>query len=268
MAAATGRTAPVSQAGTLQQDQVGAWVRWCYSAGAPGGDGIGHVRQLIGGSSPHGPSRVADLWYIEGLDERRLTVPTAGVLGKLARLAAELSEEYRWRPSEATMFIVSGRTPEVFVYVGSADIRYYERSATTRVTMTLDPSLNADDVAGIYTRLLQRFHAAPLPRYQSPRRCRLAGHVGPHLQMRVGEPSSRKGPGRPPVAGPSGLATFIEPLPGYTWRGLRRSWNVINGSRRVEDTGRTWRYDNEPNFIRDAKVALSQLLFPGWTAHS
>jgi len=39
------------------------------------------------------------------------------------------------------------------VYVGSAEIRYHERGATSRVTTTLDPSLNLDDVAGIYSRL-------------------------------------------------------------------------------------------------------------------
>ena len=269
MAAETGTTvAQAGHAGLLEQDQAGAWVRWCYDAEAPGRDAISHVRQLIAETSPRGPRRVADLSYIDGRDEQRLSVPAASVLGKLARLADQLSEEYRWRPSEATMFVLSGRTPEVFVYVGSAEIRYHERSATTRVTMTVDPSLNADDVAGIYSRLRQRFHPAPLPRYQSPRRYRLAGHVGPHLQMRAGEPRSRRGPGRPPAPGPSGLATFIEPVPGCTWRSLRNSWNHVFGSTTDEDTGRSWRYGNDPNFIRDAKTAVSQLLFPSWAARS
>ncbi len=269
MAAATGMMAPpAAQPGMLEQDQVGAWVRWCYDADSPRPGGIGYVRQLVAETSPHGPRRVADLWYIDGRQERRLTVPAGGVLGQLAKLAGNLSDEYRWRPSEATMFVLSGRTPEVFVYVGSAEIRYNERSATTRVTMTLDPSLNTDDIAGIYNRLRQRFHPAPLPRYQSARRYRLAGHVGPRLQMRVGEPGSRKGPGRPPAPGPSGLATFIEPLPGYSWSSLRHSWNHAYGSRADDDTGRTWRYDNDPNFIRDSKTALQQLLFPAWTARS
>lgn len=269
MTEATGTSAAsASPAGTLERDQAAALVRWCYDADAPGGDGTSHVRQLIAETSPRGPRRIAGLWYIDHKDERLLTVASAGVLGKLARLAGELSEDYRWRPSEATMFVLSGSVPEVFMYVGSAEVRYHERSATTRVTMTVDPSLNPDEVAGIYSRLRQRFHPAPLPRYQSPRRYRLAGHVGPHLQMRVGEPGSRKGPGRPPVPAPSGLATFIEPLPGYTWRGLRDSWNHLHGDRTDADTGRAWRYDNDPNFIRDSKTAVSQLLFPGWSARS
>jgi hypothetical protein len=269
MAEATGTTiAPVGKLGTITQNQAQAWFRWCYDADSPGEDGVSYIRQLIAETLPRGPRRVADLWYVDGRDERQLTVPAAGVLGKLARLAGELTQEYRWRPSEATMFVLSGRTPEVFAYVGSAQIRYHERSATSRVTMILDPSLNPDEVAGIYSRLRQRFHPAPLPRYQSARRYRLAGHVGPHLQMRVGEPGSRKGPGRPPAPGPSGLATFIEPVSGSTWRGLRESWNRLHGARADEDTGRTWDYDNDPNFIRDAKTAVSQLLFPGWAARS
>jgi hypothetical protein len=266
IAEATGTTAnPASQEGTLAQGEAGAWVRWCYHADSPGGGGHDHVAQEIGDVASDGARRVIHLSYIEGRDERMLTVPTASVLGKLAKLADELSEEYRWRPSEATMFVLAGHTPEVFVYVGSAEVRYHERSATTRVTMTIDPSLNPDEVAGIYGRLRQRFHRPPLPRYQSTRRYRLAQFVGPHLQMRVDEPGSRRGRGRRPLPGPSGLATFIEPLSGYTWRGLRDSWNSLYGSTTDEDTGRAWRYDNDPNFIRDAKTAVSQLLFPGWT---
>ena len=266
MAADTGSVPPPGPAGTLKQGQVGAWVKWCYDVDAPGGDGVSYVKQLISETSPRGPRRVADLWYLDGRNEVRLTVPAKGVLGRLASLAEDLSQEYRWWPSEAAMFVVSGHKPEVFVYVGSAEIRYHERSATSRVTMTLDPSLNADDVAGIYSRLRQRFHPGPLPRYQSVRRYHLARHVGPHLQMRIGEPGSRKGPGRPPTPGPSGLASFIEPLPGYTWRDLRDSWNHTYGTRTDDDTGRAWRYGNDPNFIRDSKNALQQLLFPGWTS--
>lgn len=86
--------------------------------------------------------------------------------------------------------------------------------------------------------------------------------------MRTGEPRSRPGPGRPPTPDPAGLATFIEPLPGHSWSSLRHSWNQHYGTRTDEHTGRVWRYSNDPNFIRDSKTALQQLLFPGWTARS
>jgi hypothetical protein len=267
MAAATGSIAPpVEEAGQLDHGQVGDWVTWCYDADAPDGDGMRHVRDLIAEATPRGPRRVTDLWYINGRQQRTLIVPAAGVLGKLAKLAAELAEEYRWRPSEATMFILCGRTPEVFVYTGSAEIRYNERSATTRVTMTLDPALNTEEVAGIYGRLRLRLQPARPPKYQSARRYQLAGHIGPHVQIRNGAPGSRIGPGRPPRPGPAGLATFIEPISGYSWNGLRQTWNQAFGELTDDDTGRAWRYDNSSNFIRDSKTALEQLIFLGWTA--
>jgi hypothetical protein len=269
MAAATGMAAPPAEAaGRLEQGEVAGWVKWCYDADSPDQDGDRYVSELIAVTKAHGPERVADLYYIEGRQERVLTVPATRVLGRLADLAEKLSQEYRWRPSEATMFILSGRTPEVFVYTGSAEIRYNELSATSRVTMTLDPSLNPEDVAAIYSRLRQRFHPAPLPRNQSVRRYQLARHIGPHVQMRLDEPHSRKGPGRPPRPGPTGQATFIEPQPGYSWQGLRHVWNQQYGEHTDEGSGRTWHYDNESNFIRDAKTALEQLLFPGWAARS
>jgi len=266
MAAATGAMAPpAGEDDRLERGQVADWVRWCFDADAPHGDGMRYVRELIAETTPRGPRRVTDLWYIDGTQERALTVPSARVLGKLARLAEDLSEEYRWKPSEATMFVLCGRTPEVFVYTGSAEIRYHERSATTRVTMMLDPSLNAEEVAGIYGRLRLRFQPGRPPKYQSARRYRLAGHVGPYVQIRTGEPGSRVGPGRPPRPGPTGLATFVEPISGHSWNSLRRTWNQAFGELTDVDAGRTWRYDNSSNFIRDAKSALEQVLFPGWT---
>jgi hypothetical protein len=163
------------------------------------------------------------------------------------------------------MFVLADRRPEVFVYLGSAEIRYNEASATTRVTITLDPSLSESDVAGIYRRLRQRFHPQP-PKYQSVRRWyRLAAHVGPHVQVRVGTPDSRPGPGRPPNPGQSGLATFFEPVAGHSWESLRRDWNMTYGEHADEDTSRSWRYGSASNFIRDSKIALERLLYPGWT---
>ncbi|MGH3283399.1 MAG: hypothetical protein ACRDPD_01720, partial [Streptosporangiaceae bacterium] len=107
-----------------------------------------------------------------------------GPLGQLAQLAETLADRYRWRPSEATMFVLTGAAPEVRVYVGSAEIRTSGHLATgSRVTMTLDPALSPDEVAGIYDRLRRRFHTGTPPRSQAVRRYRLAGHVGPHVQM-------------------------------------------------------------------------------------
>lgn len=266
MAAATGATTPTSENGSLlRESEVHGWVQWCFAADSPDGDGDRHIRELIASTSPRGPRRVNHLWYVADRQERAITVDARGALGQLAKLAENLSDQYRWRPSGATMLVLAGRRPEVFVYLGSAEIRYNEASATTRVTMTLDPALNEEDVAGIYGRLRQRFHPKP-PKYVSVRRYRLAAHVGPHVQVRVGTPGSRLGPGRPPTPGPSGLAVFLEPVAGHTWEGMRRDWNEIYGDQGDEGTGRNWRYDSASNFIRDAKIAMERLLYPGWTS--
>jgi hypothetical protein len=267
MAAGAGTAAArPGRAGLLSENEVPGWVQWRYSADSPDGDGDRHVFGLVTSASPRVPRAVADLWYIADRQERVLTVDARGPLGQLAELAKDLSEEYRWRPSEAAMFVLTGWRPEVAVYVGSAQIRYNESSTTTRVTMALDPSLSAKDVAGIYGRLRQRFHPARPPRYQSVRRYRLAAHVGPHVQFRAGPPGSRPGPGRPPDPGPSGLVTFIEPVAGHSWQRLRHDWNARYGQDADDGPGRTWRYDSASNFIRDAKIALERLLFPGWTS--
>jgi hypothetical protein len=130
--------------------------------------------------------------------------------------------------------------------------------------MTLDPALSPDEAAGIYDRLRSRFHAGPAPRGQAVRRYRLAGHVGPHVQMRMDTPGSRTGPGRRPRPGPSGLAFFIDPVDGHTWESLRSSWNLLYGNQPGWDYTR----QNISNFTRDAQTALTRLLFPGWSMPS
>ncbi len=246
----------------LSEAEVPGWVRWCFAADAADGDGDRHIRELVASTSPRGPRRVADLWYIAGREERLLTVDACGALGRLALLAGDLSEEYRWRPSEAVMLVLTGRRPEVFVYLGSAEIRYGEANATSRVVMTVDPALTEEEVAGIYGRLRQRFHPDRPPRYQPVRRYRLAAHVGPHVQVRAGTPGSRPGPGRPPRPGPSGLAIFIEPVAGHSWESLRHTWNQL-----CDDAAAgTWHYESASNFIRDSKTALQRLLYPGWAS--
>jgi hypothetical protein len=266
MAGIAGRAAHASgETAMMEHDQVAEWVSWLYDADAPGRNGHQYVFKLITETKAHGPKRVVDLRYVDGQQERILTVGATRMLGQLAELADKLAGEYRWWPPEATMFILTGQTPNVVVYLGSAEIRYHEVSATSRVIMTLDPSLTPGEVAGIYGRLRKRFHPESLPRYQSALRYRLAGHVGPHVQMRLDDPHSRTGPGRPPKPGPTGLAIFVEPLPGYTWQQLRHTWNQLY-SDWADGNGRPYRYESASNFTRDAKTSINQLLFPGWTS--
>jgi hypothetical protein len=255
--------APASVAGLLAGDQVDRWVRWCFQADADGGDPQEHVLTLVARRPPNSRRPIADLWWIADGRELGQGVDVRGPLGQLAKLADTLTERYRWRPSESTMFVLTGTTPEVRVYVGSAEIRPSDyMAAGTRVTMTLDPALSLDEVAGIYDRLRRRFHEGSPPRYQAVRRYRLAEHVGPHVQMHTGTPDSRIGPGRRPRSGPAGLVFFIDPVDPHTWENLRVSWNRLYGN----EPGWGYTRKNISNFSRDAQTALTRLLFPGWTA--
>ena len=162
------------------------------------------------------------------------------------------------------MFVLTDSVAEVYVYTGSASIRGGTTAATTTVTMTLDPALTPDQVAGIYSRLKAKVQPSPPPRSLSVKHYRLAQHVGPHVAFLLEEPARITRPGRRARPDPDGLVRTVAPVGGCTWRSLRHDWNDQHGTPEGAD-GKTWRYDADSNFIRDAKRALSQLLAPGWT---
>jgi hypothetical protein len=246
----------------LQPGEVAAWIKDQHDRIADHGDGDEHVRQLIMNRRPHEPSLTTNLRYMHGNKEKTLTIDARSPLGKLAKVAEKLASRYRWAPSQATVFVLAGQMPEVCVYTGSAQIRYgLDSSATTRVTMNLDPSLTPEQVAGIYARLRAKLSSDP-PRSLSVKYCRLAEHVGPHVRFYVREPGKVRRAGRRPAPGPAGLAQFIDPVPGYSWPTLHRDWNVRYAD--LAEDGRSWRYEHLSNFTRDAKSALTRLLNPGW----
>ena len=247
----------------LQPEQVRAWIKGQHDQIADEGDGDEHVRQLVMNRQPKEASRTINLSYVDGGQERMLTVDARGPLGELAKVAEKLASRYRWAPSQATVFVLTGQMPEVFVYIGSAQIRYgIDSSATTRVTMTLDPFLTPEQVAGIYARLRAKLHDGQPPRSLSVKYYRLAGHVGPHVRFYVQEPKNVRKAGRPRSAGPTGLAQFIDPVPGYSWPTMLGTWNAKYGEHGEDD--QSWRYDHLSNFTRDAQRAMTQLLNPGW----
>jgi hypothetical protein len=242
--------------GLLAWDDAGPWILEQRAAATPeGADPDGYLKAAFARSGPGAPRPFATLQYAAGGRERAVAVDSQMFLGDLARLADTLSGRYRWRPSGAAMFVLTGEVPEVFVYTGSASVRGGALAATTTVTMTLDPSLTPEQVAGIYARLRAQVHPGPLPRPLSVKHYRLAQHAGPHVSFGLYQPSDLTGPGRRPRPGADGLARTITPVTGWTWTSLRHEWN---------DQHSTWRYDTSPNFIRDAKHALTRLLAPGW----
>jgi hypothetical protein len=246
----------------LRPDGVAAWINDQHDRIADHGDGDEHVRQLVMSQRLHEPSLTTTLRYVRGNRENALTVDVRSPLGKLAEVAEKLASRYRWAPSQATDFVLTGRMPEVLMYTGSAQIRYgIDSSAATRVTMALDPSLTPEQVAGIYARLRAKLHEDP-PRSLSLKYCRLAEHVGPHVQFYAQEPGKVRRTGRRPTPGPTGLAQFIDPVPGYSWATLHWDWNAKHADP-AEKTW-SWRYEHLSNFTRDAQSALTRLLNPGW----
>ncbi|MEU5438855.1 hypothetical protein AB0G73_36760 [Streptomyces sp. NPDC020719] len=247
----------------LAPEDVDQWIMDHFNGDSPDGNGNRHIEDLLTARRPGG-SPVVDLWYIASHRERALTVDSRWTLGELAKLAEDMADTYQWRQSEAATFVLTGRQPEVFVYSGSASIRHGATAACSRVTMTLDPFLTPDQVAGIYGRLKARLHSGPI-KSLSEKHYRLAQHIGPHVVSRVDHPGRTARKGRPLQAGPTGLVHIIEPTGGASWQSLRRDWNDRYGHRAGRGS-KGWRYgsENHPNFMRDAKKAYVRLLFPPW----
>jgi hypothetical protein len=246
--------------GLLGWDEAGPWILEQRAAAVP--DGVnpdGYLQAAFARSRPGAPRPFATLWYAAGGQERAVSVDSEMFLGDLTRLGDKLSSRYRWRPSGAVMFVLTGEAPEVYVYTGSASISGGAFAATSTVTMTLDPALAPEQVAGIYARLRAQVHPGPLPRPLSVKHYRLAQHTGPRVSFGLHHLSEITGPGRRPRPGPDGLIRTITPVTGWTWTSLRQAWND-----QYATNGGTWRYDTSPNFIRDAKHALVRLLAPGW----
>ena len=220
-------------------------------------------RRLLAGILRPVPSRLprpfVTLRYAAGGQERAVSVDSEMFLGDLAGLADKLSGRYQWRSAGAVMFVLTGEVAEFFVCTGSASVRGGALAATSTVTMTLDPALTPEQVAGIYARLRARIHPA-----RSPGRCRSSTTGSPSTPARtsVSACTSRQ-PSPDQDAGPgptrTGLVRTITSVIGWTWTSLRHAWNDQYGTH-----GKMWRYDASPNFIRDAKHALARLLAPGW----
>jgi hypothetical protein len=257
------RSHPLLASGLLAPEDVGPWVLRQRAATAPDGNADRYLLEAFARSRPGAPRPFTNLGYIADGQERMVAVDVQTPLGDLAKLADLLAGRYRWRPSEAAMFVLADTVPEVYVYTGSASVRGGATSAVTTVTMTLDPALTPDQVAGIYSRLKARVQPSPPPRSLSVKHYRLAQHVGPHVAFLLEEPSRRTRPGRRPRPDADGLIRTIAPTGDCTWRSLRHDWNHQHGMS-GNANGRTWRYDADSNFIRDAKLALSRLLAPGW----
>lgn len=268
LAAVRDRCTPPGYA-LLDPTQVPAWV---LAHAEP----LAEVEALVAATTSATGRKVIDLRFIDvtadddpppgtpaaGI-ERRQTVARLGILGDLAQLADKLANRYRWNPAEATNFVLTGTVPNVDVYVGSID-RGGATTATTRITMVLDPFLTPKQVANIYHRLKLRLAPDTGMRSQGDRRYRLARFVAPHVTITWERPQDRVGPGRRPAAPYGHPLLTIRPTDGRTWTSLMHAWNAAQAVDAEPGGKQPSRCDHPANFARDAQAALRQILFPGW----
>lgn len=249
----------------LNEDDVPAWVLERHNAVSQTGDGDEYVMALIRQHEPRTESEVVHLPFIDRGRPRLVTVPRVGTLGDLAALSEKIADWYRWHPAWACLFVLTGAQPTVSAFTASAQVRYgMDGAATTRVTLTLDPTLPPRVVADLYAGLRSRLQHERQPprRAQSLRFYRLAEHVGPHVRRYPANSLEVERRGRPRSTNPpGGIVYYIDPV-GCTWQDLRHSWNERYPA--VGEDGKPWRYDRLSNFTRDAQDALYRLLDPGW----
>ena len=227
------RSHPMFTSGLMEPEEVGPWILQQRAASAPGGNADQYLLEAFARSRPGAARPLVNLWYAADGQERIVAVDVKTVLGDLAKLADLLAGRYRWRPSGATMFVLTDSAPEVYVYSGSASVRGGATAATTTVTMALDPALTPDQVAGIYSRLKAKVQPSPPPRSLSVKHYRLAQHVGPHVTFLLEEPARITRPGRRAGLIPTGWSGPSHPSAAARGGPCATTGTTSTGRRRV-----------------------------------
>jgi hypothetical protein len=114
----------------LQVEDVEGWLEEHAKADGPGKSERGSQIQVLAYAIP------ADRW------ERCIPTAASRVLERLRQIVERLSERYRWQEAQATIFVLTGRTP----LVPPAEAKI-EREA---IVLTVDPSLTPRQVANYY----------------------------------------------------------------------------------------------------------------------
>ncbi len=168
--------------------------------------------------SPHGSGRA-------------VSIPARSLLGDLAVCSAKLAGTYRWWPVDATRVILTGKARPVVRSNATLDVRYGWRdqtslSATTRITLELDPEMHPEEVQAAY--LAARSLIMP------PNRERV----------------------RPLTPKAAELAAWVATRPRESWARRMNAWNRTHSQ---------WTHSGPAsNFARDALSAYRRLTDPGW----
>lgn len=155
-------------------------------------------------------------------------VKAGGVCDRLRRLARRLAVSCSWTEASAANFVLTGGQPVV------AQIKWKMRLAkrlpvSSRIILTIDPSVKPSEVAECYTFYRQQFLTAKARKLSYK-----------HVE----------------------LARFATSRPtNETWAARMEAWNQAQ-----TDEHPTWRYSRATNFARDARQAEKRLLYPAYSA--
>ncbi len=157
-----------------------------------------------------------------------LKVPKRSFLGYLAEWSKKVASQYGWREHDAVRVILTGEPRPVEVASVSYSLRYGVLSATTRLTLVVDPDLEPREVADFY------------------RTCRK--NITPEGRKRI----------RPP--GDEALARlewFLSQGNAHrNWSERLAAWNRLHPDMRHRGPARI--------FARDVQDARRRVIDPGW----
>lgn len=177
------------------------------------------------------PGKGIDLEWAVPLEDtvwtiRKATVRRDGRLAALAELSDRLANRYRWRPGEATTFILTGERPLVFSLASRISLRMGggepigDYDAFSWVQLRLDPTISPEELAEWWREMRRELFGGRRHRPMNERHFALAGWMA----ERTAETS---------------------------WEEDRRAWN-----REYPE----WAYSQRSNFQRDATTATRDLL--------
>lgn len=150
-------------------------------------------------------------------------VPKVGVLRDLVGVSVVLAHRFPWSEAQATMFVLTGETPQVLLL--KSEVNLGGLPASCRITITIDPTVSPPELMDYYRQVRAQVLDG---RYRS-----------------LTEKHTR-------------LAVFpLEHPEGTPWQGLFEAWNE-----EIADEHPDWAYTEMEQFARDCREARKNLLNP------
>ena len=122
---------------------------------------------VVGEEHPAGGTRVELLAYAtpESRWERVVPVGHGGVLARLHHLSTTLAQQYPWQPAQATVFVLTGRIPNLPAIGVAWASSFFQTpagsvTALSRIVLTIDPTLSPKEVHNCFQSIRQRFLGA------------------------------------------------------------------------------------------------------------